>query len=55
MSERSERIMNTAASAVMPEPSVSEAQAPMSELSERIMNTAASAVMPEPSVSEAQA
>jgi hypothetical protein len=45
MSERSERTMNTAAIALMPEPSVSEAT----------MNTAAIALMPEPSASEAEA
>ncbi|MEU5404753.1 hypothetical protein [Nocardia asteroides] len=45
MSERSERPINTAAIAVMPEPSDSEVP----------INTAAIAVMPEPSDSEVQA
>jgi hypothetical protein len=54
MSERSERIINTAARPGMTEPSVSEAQSIMSERSERIINTAARPGMTEPSVSEAQ-
>ncbi|WP_157129368.1 hypothetical protein [Nocardia amamiensis] len=49
-----ERIKDTAALAVMPEPSASEAKA-MRERSERIMDTAAFAVMPELSASEAKA
>ncbi|WP_405166097.1 hypothetical protein OG203_14055 [Nocardia sp. NBC_01499] len=54
MSERSERTTGAADWSVMPEPSVSEAQA-MSERSERTTGAADWSVMPEPSVSEAQA
>ncbi len=54
MSERSERIINTATSVLVLEPSASEVEAPR-ERSERGVNTATSVLVLEPSASEVEA